>query len=149
MTPATSRLRADAGAAVSFGLTIVGMGVLVALTLLIVRANVPFVLLQFSANDRINRLFIYQAAVLIMTALVVALTAGLIPESFSRYFRVGRMAAPVGAVRALGIGGAETWKATGITFSVIISLVTAAIVVPVVATYLIRWENPNGSILPF
>ena len=117
-----------AGAAVSFGLAIIGMGVLVGLTLLIVRAEVPLVLVRVSANDEINRLFTYQVAGLLMTVLVAAVTARLIPENFSRYFRVGRMAAPVGAVRALGISGTETWKTLGTTFSVIISLVTAAIV---------------------
>lgn len=58
----------------------------------------------------------------------MALSAALIPDNFKRYFRVGRMAAPAGPVRVLGINGTETWKTLGLTFSIVISLVTAAIV---------------------
>lgn len=128
MTLTSSRPRVDVRAATSIGLAMAGMGALVALTLLIVRADVPFVLIRVSTMDQINRLVTYQVIVLIMTVLVAAVTARLIPQSFRRYFRVGRMAAPVGPVRALGIHGTETWKTLGISFSVVISLVTAAIV---------------------
>lgn len=128
MTIVNTPTRVDTRATVSLGLAVIGMGVLVGLTLLIVRADVPFMLLRVSANDQINRLVTYQGATLTFTILVVALTARLIPENFGRYLRVGRLAAPASPVRALGISGTETWKTLGLTFSVIISLVTAAIV---------------------
>ena len=134
MTLSSNRTRIDARTGVSFGLAVVGLGVLVTLTLLIVRADVPLMLLRVSANDQINRLVTYQAVTLSMTVLVAALTARLVPESFRRYFRIGRMDAPAGAVRALGIQGTETWKTLGLTFSTIISLVTAAIVLLPAAT---------------
>jgi uncharacterized protein len=120
--------RTQMGSEVAFGLAVVGMGALVALTLLIVRADVPFMLLRVSANDQINRLVTYQGATLAFAVLVAALTARLIPRSFRLYFRVGRMDAPAGPVRTLGIKGTETWKTLGISSSVVISLVTAMIV---------------------
>jgi len=128
MTLTSSHPRTDVRAAAAFGLAVIGMGVLVALTLLIVRADVPLVLLPVGANDQINRLVTYQAATLPLTVLLVALTAALVPDNFKRYFRIGQMAAPVGAVPVLGIKGTETWKTLGLTFAIIISGVTAAIV---------------------
>jgi uncharacterized protein len=130
MTLAGSRPRATvgAGSVVSLGLAVIGTGTLVALSLLIVRADVPLMLLRVGTNDQVDRLVTYQAVTLALTVLVAALTARLIPESFRRYFRVGRMDAPVVAVRALGIKGTETWRTLGISFSLVITVVTAAIV---------------------
>lgn len=128
MTPTTSRLRADPRSATSFGLALLGTSTLVALTLLIVRADVPLVLLQVSDIDQVNRLVTYQGIVLIVTGLIAAVTSWLVPETFSRYFRIGNLAAPAVPVRALGVKATETWKSLGLTFSVVISLVTAAIV---------------------
>lgn len=128
MTPTTSRVRTDARVAVSLGLAFLGMGVLVALSLLIVRADAPIVLARVSEYDQLNRLVTYQGVVLVVTALIAAVTIRLVPTNFSLYFRVGRLDAPTLPVRALGIKGTETWKSLGLTFSVVISLVTAAIV---------------------
>jgi hypothetical protein len=128
MTASKSRPHAEARAAACFGLAVTAVGLLVSLTLLIVRASHPFVLLRVSGNDQINRLITYEVALVVVTVPIVLLTAALIPSRFSQYFRVGHMGAPVGAIRVLRISGTETWKTFGITLTGIVALVTAAVV---------------------
>lgn len=133
MTLTKSGVDSRTAAAVSFGLAVAGMGVLVALSLSIVRADVPLLLFTVGSNDEVNRLVTYQVVVLLMTLLMAGGTAKLMPHSFARYFRVGRLAAPAGPVRALGIKRTDTWKRLGITFTGSISVVTAVLVLLPVA----------------
>lgn len=147
MTLTKSRLDSRTGAALAFGLAALGMGALVALSLSIVRADDPLVLFGVSANDKVNRLVTYQVLALLMAGVMAGVTARLVPKNFASYFRVGSLAAPAGAVRALGIKGTSTWVRLGLTFSVSISAVTGALVLLPVARDLSLTPNLVGLAL--
>lgn len=74
-------------------------------------------------HAHLGRYFLYQGAGLVVAALVVAGVAVLNGRSLLRW---GWLAAPSRRVKPLGIAAGESWRRIGITFTVIISAVTAA-----------------------
>jgi len=101
---------------------------LVALSLIILKADTAPLLLRLTGHNETNRIATYQAITLALVALMLVVTRGLIPGDFRRYFRFGDLSAPSRPVRLLGIQEGDSWKRVGTTFAVIITLVTAGVV---------------------
>lgn len=117
---------------VAFGLAIVGTVALV--TLHAFPSVVGLTPFQVTGEGEIDRLITYQLVALTMCVIIATLTVRLIPDTFRQYFRLGNLVAPADPVSVLGIRAGDSWRRIGARFAVIISLVTAAVVLlPVVA----------------
>lgn len=114
--------------AVLFGMAVVGIGLLVSLSLLITRSSTPLILIPFTETEQFNKLITYQLITLFMVGLMAMITAKVMPENFTKYFRIGDLSAPAERSKLLGISKTESWKRIGITFSVIVSAVIIAVV---------------------
>ena len=81
-----------------------------------------------SRSDFVNTQLTYQA-LLLCVALAVVFAIFLIDQrNFSKFFAVGRIAAPARGVPLLGIPGGHSWLVIGTYLSVVITLVTATFI---------------------
>lgn len=91
---------------------------------------------QQSGQD-LGRYALYQAAALLIAALVVGAVRLATGADLPRW---GDLRAPARPVRALGIRDGESWRKVGITFAIIISVVTGVFLVLAYGTQLGRVE---------
>lgn len=92
---------------------------------------------QQQAED-LGRYFIYQASGLVVALVVMVGVAAL---NGREYLRWGSLNSPSRQMRSLGVPAGESWKRVGLTFAVIISLVTAAFLA-------VEYWSEFGSITP-
>ncbi len=113
-TPATTRPRSAITPRMYLGVLIAaaGTGAILLLTLRIGQQQA----------EELGRYFIYQAAGLAVALGVVVGVAALNGRDVLRW---GGLAAPARRMSLLGVAAGESWRRVGITFAVIISLVTA------------------------
>jgi len=86
---------------------------------------VPIIQAHVSANAAVNRMFVAQVLTLALVALVLGITRRLNSVGFSKYWRLGDMAAPAEKVAWLGIKEGESWRSVGLGFAVVITGATA------------------------
>jgi len=80
---------------------------------------------RVSEIEYINFQFNYQSLLLILAAVSLASTFMLNKENFLNYFSLGSISAPTQEMKIFGIKQNDGWLKTGISLSLIISLVTA------------------------
>lgn len=81
-------------------------------------------LIAVSQSKFVNVQFNYQVLLLVITAFSLVTTYLLNKKSFLSYFSIGRITAPAGEMKLLGIKATDGWLKTGLSLSLIISLVT-------------------------
>ena len=79
---------------------------------------------QWSQYDFINGQFNYQIGLLIISLLSAAVAYAIAPENFKMLFRLGDITAAGHEVKWLGIKEGDSWLKTGISLSIVITLVT-------------------------
>lgn len=81
-------------------------------------------MMVISPNKFVNFQFNYQILFILLTVVSLVTTYFLNKKSFSSYFSLGQMNAPAVEMKLLGIKATDGWLKTGLSLSLIISLVT-------------------------
>ena len=95
----------------------------------------------------INFQFNYQSILLVITALALLLTYLQNKENFIHYFSFGNVAAPAEALKWMGIKSKDSWMQTGISLSIIISLVTGIFMYLQVKQSEVNWTILSSSLV--
>lgn len=96
----------------ALGVSVIGTAAILSLTLLIGQ----------QANEEVGRYFAYQAASLTVAVIVVLVIRLITGAGLPRWGRIG---ASSRRMRLLGVAKGESWRRIGVTFAIIISVVTA------------------------
>lgn len=128
----TRRAAAAAAAGPGWLPTVVVLGLVVAATALLAfspRLLVPLAPALIDGAPELDTRLRHQLVTLPLALLVVLAVRVLLPGG-ARFFRVGRLDAPVAPVRALGLVPAphETWRHVGRNFAFVLTAVTAVVV---------------------
>ena len=95
-----------------------------------------------SDNGYVTRQFNYQIALLVITAISMLVTYLLNKDNFNTYFSFGQISSVGQELKLFGIKEGDTWKKTGLSLCVVISLVTATFLY-----FQLRQTNPNWTSL--
>lgn len=91
-----------------------------------------------SENKYLSRQFNYQTILLLITAFSILTTYLLNKQNFANYFSFGQISAAGQELKLLGIKQGDSWTKTGLSLSIIISLVTATFLY-----FQLKQANPN------
>ena len=95
-----------------------------------------------SDNGYVTRQFNYQIALLVITAISMLATYLLNKHNFNTYFSFGQISSVGQELKLFGIKEGDTWRKTGLSLCVVISLVTATFLY-----FQLRQTNPNWTSL--
>ncbi|MBW8685265.1 CPBP family intramembrane glutamic endopeptidase [Chitinophaga rhizophila] len=116
---------------------------LIFLAITYVKASLPFhVLGNAYADFQIN----YQVLLLGITSLSLITSYFLNKERFTQVFRVGHLAAPSAAMKLFGIKAGDSWVKTGLSLTVIISIVTGVFMYFQLKHASVDWKQLQGGI---
>lgn len=121
--------------------------------ILIFGALKPDWLLQLLPAPWINNAFVdaklkYQLVSLVVAILVLAITRLFSPKNAGTFYSLGELSAPAKPIKWLGIKPGETWRSVGLSFSVIMTLVTAIFIYLNVAKGQ-SFQKENLAYIPF
>lgn len=102
---------------------------------------------KVSNNDYISFQCNYQSLLLMITALCLLLTYFINPENFMHYFSFGNVAAPAEGLKWMGIKSKDSWMQTGISLSIIISLVTGIFMYLQMKQIEVNWTILSSSLV--
>jgi membrane protease YdiL (CAAX protease family) len=100
-----------------------------------------------SENNYINFQFNYQIILLVITALALLLTYLQNKENFMHYFSFGNVASPAEALKWMGIKSKDSWMQTGISLSIVISLVTGIFMYLQVKQIEVNWTLLSSGLV--
>ncbi len=104
-------------------------------------------LFSVSKNEYVNFQFNYQLILMVVTIISLSLTYNLNKEHFVNYFSMGKIHAPAQEFNLFGIKANDSWMKTGISLSIIISLITGIFMYLQIKQQQINWALlPNGLI---
>jgi len=101
---------------------------------------------QVLRTEYLDFQFTYQFYLLLITALALLLTYLLNKENFVHYFSFGKITAPAEALTWMGIKKNDTWLQTGISLSLIISLVTGIFMYLQIKQQAVNWSLLAGAL---
>ena len=94
----------------------------------------------FSENAYIDYQIKYQSLLLITAFVVLVLTYFLNKENFTSLFSIGNINAPTEELSLFGIKKGDKWLETGLSLSLIITLVTAVFMYFQLKQYAVNWQ---------
>jgi len=95
-----------------------------------------------SDTNYINKQFNYQIILLLISGVSILATFLLNKQNFKLYFSLGQVSAIGEELKLFGINAGDTWKKTGLSLCIVISLFTSLFLY-----FQLRQTNPNWSIL--
>lgn len=97
-------------------------------------------LFAISQNEYVNFQINYQFLLLVVTIFSLTFTYLLNKENFATYFSVGNISAPAQEMKFFGIKSNDSWLNTGISLSIMISLVTSIFMFFQLKQALVNWS---------
>jgi membrane protease YdiL (CAAX protease family) len=104
-------------------------------------------LFNISKNTYINFQINYQSLLLLITAIALLFTYLLNKENFISYFSFGNISAPAQELKIFGIKSTDTWLQTGISLSVVISIVTGIFMYFQLKQHPVNWSLLSSGLL--
>ena len=98
-------------------------------------------------NTYLNFQFNYQIILLLITACALLLTYFLNKENFISFFSFGNISAPAQELKIFGIKNTDTWLQTGISLSVVITIVTGIFMYFQLKQHLVNWSLLSSGLL--